>query len=54
METVILTGRLCTEAGWHAARLDLGKYLHVGDRVDETLEMYFLEVLPPPRAGKAT
>lgn len=47
METVILTGRLRTEAGWHTARVDLGKYLQIGDRVDETMKMYFLEVLPP-------
>jgi hypothetical protein len=27
-----------TRAGWHDSKLDLGKYLQVGDEVDE--EMY--------------
>ena len=33
--------------GWHEAKIDLGKYLQVGDEVSEDLYMYFLEVLPP-------
>jgi len=33
--------------GWHEAKVDLGKYLQVGDEVSEDLYMYFLEVLPP-------
>jgi hypothetical protein len=36
-----------TRAGWHDSKLDLGKYLQVGDEVDEEMYDYFLEVLPP-------
>jgi len=46
-ETIKLTNRLRTEAGWHAQAGDLGVYLQPGDTVDETMEWYFLEVLPP-------
>jgi len=34
-------------AGWHESRLDLGKYLQIGDAVSEDMATYFLEVLPP-------
>lgn len=36
-----------TLTGWNASRLDLARYLEVGDRVDEELADYFLTVLPP-------
>jgi hypothetical protein len=34
-------------AGWHEARVDLGKYLELGDAVSEDMADYFLGVLPP-------
>lgn len=36
-----------TLQGWHDANLNLGKYLEIGDPVDEPMMFYFLEVLPP-------
>ena len=36
-----------TMAGWHEAKVDLDKYLHIGDGVDTELADYFLCVLPP-------
>jgi hypothetical protein len=36
-----------TKAGWDASRLDLSRYLEIGDEVDEELADYFLGVLPP-------
>jgi len=39
--------RLRTLAGWESSGQSLTEYLAVGDRVDEELRMWFLEVLPP-------
>lgn len=36
-----------TLAGWEASRLDLGKYLSVGDPVDIELYMYVRDVMCP-------
>lgn len=36
-----------TRKGWQRSGQRLGEYLNVGDIVDEELEMYFGEVLPP-------
>ena len=33
--------------GWHESKLDLGKYLQIGDTVSEDMADYFLCVLPP-------
>jgi hypothetical protein len=41
------TGIIKTMEGWHESRLDLGKYLQVGDVVSEDMANYFIEVLPP-------
>jgi hypothetical protein len=32
---------------WHGSKLDLGKFLQIGDLVDEEMADYFLGVLPP-------
>ena len=36
-----------TKAGWDESRLNLDKYLQIGDEVDEEMADYFLGVLPP-------
>ena len=36
-----------TLAGWHESKLDLTRYLTIGDEIDEELADYFLGVLPP-------
>lgn len=36
-----------TMEGWHESKLDLGKFLQIGDVVDEEMADYFLCVLPP-------
>jgi len=40
-----------TRAGWRESRLDLDRYLQVGDLVDEEMYDYFLNVLPPACYG---
>lgn len=42
---------LKTMTGWSASGLSLSKYLQVGDRVDEEIQDYFLEVMPPIQGG---
>ena len=32
---------------WKASKLSLEKFLRVGDKVDEKIKEYFIEVLPP-------
>ncbi len=41
------TKEVKTRKGWETSGQNLGEYLQVGDVVDEEMEMYFLEVLPP-------
>lgn len=36
-----------TMAGWHEAKVDLDRYLEIGDAVDEEMADYFIGVLPP-------
>ena len=36
-----------TMEGWHESKVDLGKYLQIGDVVEEEMADYFLCVLPP-------
>ena len=42
-----MTTVLKTMTGWHEAKCDLGKYLRIGDAVDEEVVDYFIGVLPP-------
>jgi hypothetical protein len=39
--------KIKTLAGWHEAKVDLDRYLQIGDAVDEEMMDYFLGVLPP-------
>ena len=32
---------------WKESKLSLEKFLQIGDKVDEELRLYFIEVLPP-------
>lgn len=36
-----------TMSGWHEAKVDLDRYLEIGDAVDEEMADYFIGVLPP-------
>jgi hypothetical protein len=38
---------LKTMKGWVKSNKDLSKYLAIGDTIDEELQMYFIETLPP-------
>jgi len=35
---------------WKESKLNLEKFLQVGDEVDETIKSYFINVLPPKTA----
>lgn len=42
-----------TYSGWGESKLTLGKYLEVGEAVDEAMFDYFLCVLPPAHYSKS-
>ena len=37
---------------WHNSKLSLSKFLQFGDEVDESIQDYFIEVLPPKTWNK--
>lgn len=43
--------KIKTMAGWEVSNLGLSEYLQIGDRVDQDLKDYFLEVMPPIQGG---